>query len=323
MDRRAILAETKIRESELEDPWSEITERQEVDLWSALAVRVSDPLIGIHFGNALTSAERFGVVGFLARSGSTWDDALTDLVRYHLLLGTEHAELRRDEGTVTLTFEMSRTLLALRHPGEARLASMLTGWRHAIGASDRPLMVTVPHAAPSDEREYADLLDAPVTFGATTYGIVWARGQVTRSHLAKDSQAHRFFEHVANQALERAGPRALEQQVRDALLRDLDRGPPTLRAVAHRLAVSSRTLQRRLGDAALSFSGLVDQVRQRRALTLLETSDRTLMEIASDVGFQDVSALRRACHRWVGVSPAEVRARARKSKPRRGRGDPT
>jgi AraC-like DNA-binding protein len=99
----------------------------------------------------------------------------------------------------------------------------------------------------------------------------------------------------------------------DAVARNLSGGGPTLRAVSRTLALSARTLQRRLGEQGTSLRELVDNVRRARAHAYLASTAYSEAEVAFLLGFQDGSAFRRAFHRWHGVSPRTYRTqRARR-----------
>lgn len=77
----------------------------------------------------------------------------------------------------------------------------------------------------------------------------------------------------------------------------------SLTSVAERLGVGPRTLQRRIAELGLSYQGLVDSVRRRRAEQLLRDPRLGLEEIGERLGFADPSGFRRAYLRWTGTTP--------------------
>lgn len=101
---------------------------------------------------------------------------------------------------------------------------------------------------------------------------------------------------------------------RAALDAELDHGTPALASVARRLAVGTRTLQRRLHEHGTTWRAEVDRARHGRARRLL-SSGLTAEAVASRLGFSDDRALRKAFHRWSGRTPAqERRALARRDR---------
>ena len=84
-------------------------------------------------------------------------------------------------------------------------------------------------------------------------------------------------------------------------------GPPTLGAVASKLRLNARTLQRRLSAQSLAFQTLLDDCRQRRAINELVGSRRSVARIAARLGYSGPAHFSRAFRRWTGYSPTEYR----------------
>ncbi len=82
--------------------------------------------------------------------------------------------------------------------------------------------------------------------------------------------------------------------------------------LAARLHVSYRTLHRRFrnatGETPLAY---LQALRVDRAKALLETSNRSVEQIAASVGYTDLSSFRLLFTRQTGLSPAEYRKRFR------------
>ncbi|GAA2775888.1 helix-turn-helix domain-containing protein [Streptomyces showdoensis] len=83
---------------------------------------------------------------------------------------------------------------------------------------------------------------------------------------------------------------------------------PTLRATAQRLPLSTRTLQRRLGEHRTTWPDELQTVRSERALRLLTSTDMTLGSVARHAGYAGPGGLHRAVRRWTGQPVAAFRA---------------
>ncbi len=94
------------------------------------------------------------------------------------------------------------------------------------------------------------------------------------------------------------------QQIVQALL---PYGCPNITLVAAAAGLSVRTLQRHLAEAGLTYSKLVDQMRFKQAVVLLQQPNAKLIEIASDLGYTDPANFTRFFKRWAGVSPRKYR----------------
>lgn len=83
---------------------------------------------------------------------------------------------------------------------------------------------------------------------------------------------------------------------------------PSLRTIAERLAVSEKTLARRVRQATgKSSQDLLQSIRWRHAKRLLETTRLSLEDVAAQVGYADATALRKLTRKIVGTSPGRLR----------------
>jgi AraC-like DNA-binding protein len=101
----------------------------------------------------------------------------------------------------------------------------------------------------------------------------------------------------------------LDCTIRQALRQRLRTGRYDIDDLATELASSSRSLQRRLQALGTTYGDLLRETRHEMALDLLRNSTRNLQQIASEVGYDEVSSFSRAFRSWQGVSPGEWRKR--------------
>lgn len=98
------------------------------------------------------------------------------------------------------------------------------------------------------------------------------------------------------------------QAAKRTLLQDLA-GPYDLNRLAQHCHVSSRTLLRRFrqeaGESPLEY---LQRARIRKAMRLLERTDRSLAEIRRMVGYRDPGAFRALFGRYAGMGPLDYRA---------------
>jgi len=87
----------------------------------------------------------------------------------------------------------------------------------------------------------------------------------------------------------------------------LPEGFRSLEDIAQLLGVSVRTLKRRLADGNTSYSALLDELRQERALLLLRDGNLSREQIAERLGYSDAANFNRAFRRWTGKTPGMVR----------------
>ena len=78
-------------------------------------------------------------------------------------------------------------------------------------------------------------------------------------------------------------------------------------AVARRLHMSERTLQRQLDREAVNFKVLRDSVRSDLARALLANRALKVGTVALTVGFAELASFSKAFTRWTGHSPTRYR----------------
>jgi AraC-like DNA-binding protein len=78
-------------------------------------------------------------------------------------------------------------------------------------------------------------------------------------------------------------------------------------AVADKLNLHPRTLQRRLRDEHSSFEAIKDDVRRDAAARYLTQTDLPLIRISTLLGYSESSVLTRSCQRWFSKSPRQIR----------------
>ena len=82
-----------------------------------------------------------------------------------------------------------------------------------------------------------------------------------------------------------------------------------VRSAADATGSTVRSLQRRLGECGWTWSDLLDDVRRRTALRMLDDPSVRIIDVAVAVGYSDPAHFTRAFRRWCGTSPAEHRGR--------------
>ena len=74
------------------------------------------------------------------------------------------------------------------------------------------------------------------------------------------------------------------------------------------------TLRRRLSEEGQPFQTIKDQLRRDMALMLLSHSDKSMMDIATELGFTEPSAFHRAFKKWTNSTPNTYRQSVKKPK---------
>jgi AraC-like DNA-binding protein len=288
-----------------------ITLGQYLGLWdAALAEGRRDlPLLA---ATAL-GTDSFGVIGFSCMTSPTVGAAFLHLARYYRILNSAGQWTREDDarGRISLTFELDAERSPARDCAVELALAEVVHFARLIAARPVPLVeARLPHSAPDDVSGYRRIFQAPLRWRAPRAALVLERSAFETPLLRADPHLLAYFERQADAlAAQHAGDEPMSVEVRRLVMQALPSGPPTVSLVARRLAVSERSLRRRLCEEGTSFQALLEDTRRELAQRYLGDPKLTVSEIAFLCGFSDLSPFQRAFRRWTGTTPRQARAK--------------
>ncbi|MFN3227954.1 MAG: helix-turn-helix domain-containing protein [Hyphomicrobiales bacterium] len=130
------------------------------------------------------------------------------------------------------------------------------------------------------------------------------RPLITRSPSLWDTLEKGF----QDQLEDRVGATTMSARIKKTLTEALPGGSTSIEAMAKRLNVSKRSLQRRLSEEGTSFQDLLNETRFEMSDLYLKDSALNVPEISYLLGFRDTSSFFRAFQGWAGMTPGEYRA---------------
>lgn len=311
LDTGLLLEAARLDPARLRDPDARIPIEQAEALWRKAYELSGDPDLALHAVEVLPFGA-YRVVDFLASSAPTIGAALAKVSDYFPLINSV-VRLPYALGAREVTFGVeapSRPAAITRPYAEYTLAAVFLRTRSATDQRFSLLAVEFSHPRPPDTREHERIFECPVRFGAEACRMVIAR-EVWDTPRAGNPDLFSVLDAHARMLLERL-PSApdIVGRVREAIEAELRGGDPGLETVARRLAMSPRSLQRRLKEqGGVMFNDVLDEMRYSAARSYLERGDAGA-EVAYLLGFADQSSFNRAFRRWSGQTPTEYRRRA-------------
>ncbi|MDG6103823.1 AraC family transcriptional regulator ligand-binding domain-containing protein [Dactylosporangium aurantiacum] len=286
---------------------AELSTAEYYAFWRALDEEAGDPLLPIRIGRAMR-AEVFDPPLFAAFCSPDLSVAAARLATYKKLIGPLRLEVGEGGGALTIAMHWPEAETA----PAALVLTELIFWvalaRIATREEVRPLRFAAPAGTtPGQAAAYRDYLGAPVERSAVAT-VTFSRADAERPFLTANERMWEYFEPGLRRRLTEfeTQPSATEL-VRQVLLRLLPAGTATLDAVARELAVSARTLQRRLQLEGTAFQDVLRRTREALARHYLSTSRMNPAEIAYLLGYDDTNSFYRAFHGWTGRTPEQFR----------------
>jgi AraC-like DNA-binding protein len=269
-------------------------------LWQLGIAETGDPCLGVR----LASQWRFGrfhLTDYLFGTAPTLADAIAGLVRFSPLLNTAANDVGltwQESGRATVTWQVCSGDPAVdAAASQFALGSVLFAARHVLGREIKPVHLGLSCAAPPCHRELAD------SFGlrGIDFGVACSTMTVSEADLPLPNADARLAailqEHAAEVIAALTAVPPCADQLRKVIAAHLADDGLSLPMAARQLALSPRTLQRRLESEGTCWRETVDAVRRDRAALLL-AGGLSRRAVAARLGYHDARALRGALRRW-------------------------
>ena len=256
------------------------------------------------------SLDILGPIAVIARNAHTvlegWDAIARYLYAHSPALTLTRAPQSADH-TVTFTYVVTEPGLVVVQGYELSMGVAAQITRLLGGPKARSSVIAFRHDQQGSDASYQQALGCPVRFRQSWCGFELSAGLADKNIDGADPEASRIAAKYLE--LKYLPPSAsLSSQVTDLTHRLLPTGECSLEAIASELAMHPRTLQRRLAAEGTRSQDVIDRERRAQAERYLAQPGLQFSQIAGLLGYAEQSALNRACRRWFGKTPRQVRA---------------
>ncbi len=249
-----------------------------------------------------------GAFGFAILHAPTLREALGIYHTYQRLIA-DYAFFDVDMGPrdTAISWRYAR-LLAFPHQFVDFRATMACKiLRQFMGQAWSPSSVTLVRDAPRSSALHRRLMAANITFSAAMNCISFPSKALDTVSSSADSRLYEMMLAACEtQLAQLEREKDLRMKVKEHVLAVLPSGEASLARIAPQMAVSERSLQRRLAELGTSFERLLEDTRRELSDQLLAT-DAPLSEISYLCGYSNASAYSRAAKAWYGMPPAALR----------------
>ncbi|UMB71143.1 AraC family transcriptional regulator [Mycobacterium paraterrae] len=305
-----ILCDSGLAEPDLRNPNLTIVGRQELAVATNLVELMGGDTgaadLGIELGSRYHVGS-LGIFGFACLTSSTLGDAVRFAARFYelsygfclpsVVVDAEIAALRLElpdlSGPVA-DFLVRRDLAAI--------ATVMAG---LLGAPVPVLSIEFAGAAPSSGDSAArEMFGAAPRYNAPINAASFPAEMLDIRLPQASEMTVATCKQQCQELLERRRARTgVARQVRD-LLASIDGEPHLIADVARHLAMSERTLRRRLAEENTTFRDLVEEVHRVLAEEMLATGALSVEDVALRLGYAESTSFIAAFKRWTGTTPA-------------------
>jgi len=255
----------------------------------------------------LTPMGAYPLLDYLVLTSDTVGAGVEQLGRYFRLVGnpvvvTAHEDVEpiRVEIVAPAPFSVeyvaSLMVLHFRNETDGRFVAANVSFRHKL----------------DDTAGFERVIGCPAKSTASWNGVSIPREAWRLSLRRRDPVLRQVLETQANDILARLPPRTgLALEVQRALTARIAAGETRIGAIARQLAMSGRTLQRRLSAEGVSYQELLEDARKEAAGRFISEPTLAIGEVAYLVGYSEPAPFHRAFKRWYGMTPEAFRQKQR------------
>ncbi|MBD2859455.1 AraC family transcriptional regulator [Spongiibacter sp. KMU-158] len=301
------LVGTGLTETDLDRDDASCTWEQELRFNENLLALSKDPCLGLVLAEAYP-LPIYGLVGYALLSAPTFRHALAIIESYIDLTYTV-CDFRFE-----ITGDTASLILRDKFPIPAKLKSMLVdrdlaccaaALSECLGQTIDLTEVRLTHNGFNHARRYEDFFACPVRFNENETRLSFDVKLLDRALPMRDSQASQLFDQQCQLMLSRLSKQGdFIEAIRQKILAKPGHSFPDVETVAEQMAISVRTLRRRLAEEGTSYRTILDDIRYDLAKDYLSQSRLSLDMISELLGYNDAASFSHAFKRWSNQTPS-------------------
>lgn len=310
LSRARLLERLGLTEQDFVDPDALLPLEAYISAWEAITEGPGREDLGLQLG-AHQSPRLLGALGYAMIHAPSALGATELFRRYRRLVSDTLApEIDIDGQFVTYHLVWPARVARIVQFADCAFAGTLALMKELAGLpASTPLAAEAWYQCPQPGgADRSQALGCPVRFGAPETRFVLHQKLLEQPLPRADPGLFSYLERHAQAVLGRLpvdGRTAV--RARRLITEALRSGEPSPAAIGKQLAVSERTLQRRLREEGTSFAELLDSTRRELSQLYLSEPGVAAYEVAFLLGYSEPSAFHRAFRRWTGSTPQEFR----------------
>lgn len=302
--------DSRIKPVRLDDGATELLAQDELLLQQGFVLMTADhPTLWFDVGLRYRSI-KYGALGLAMMTARTLAEALTVACRYQALTYSliNYRYAAAPNGACALIGDTDALPSHLhdftQHRDLGAIRTLIADLTAGAPVLER---VTVAAPPPCNWSAIKGHFSCPVEFNADRTQWIFVPGAASQKLPLGDSELQTLYSARCDTLLGQGRPQAPITQKLSGLLSAKGNEALSASEAASQLALSERTLHRRLAEEGTRFYTVVDEARYRRACELLADRQMSIEKISFTMGFAEPSCFSRAFKRWSGTGALDYR----------------
>ncbi len=303
-----LLANVGLSSSLLQVPQARVSAKHYGALWRAIAAALDDEFFGQDSRRMKVGS--FAMLCHAVLSCKTLGQALDRSLRFYaLILDDISGSAERDAKEARIILHGHAAGVSQRVFAHELLLMLLYGVSCWLVGRRIPILRTeFSYSEPAHSAEYRLMYCADLRFDRPNTLLAFEASYLDLPVVQNERSAKEFLRTAPESILLKyKNVSSLTARVRRRLRQFLPGTVPDFEELAAEMSMTPATMRRRLNEEGESYQSIKDQLRRDLAISYLSHSNRSVMDIALELGFSERSAFHRAFRKWTGASPAEFR----------------
>ena len=309
-DPSGLLAKVGARPEQVDDDAVRLEVPKQIRILELASEELKDGLLGFHLARNFDLRE-IGLVYYVIASSERFGDAVQNGKRYCTIMneGVRLSVKLDDQAAAIALNYVDVDRQSDRHQIEFWLVTLVRICRQVTDTRLAPRHLRIRHQRHETPAEMRSFFGCDVEFGAASDEIIFPAPVASLPIVGSDNHLNNLLLRYAEEALaDRPQKRAsLRSAVERVLPQLLPHAKGSASNVAQKLAISRRTLSRKLRDEDVAFAEILEDTRVALAKRYLAERDLPVSQIAWLLGYGEVSSFTHAFKRWTGMTPRQFR----------------
>lgn len=310
IDPAPLLERVGLSEQDLKEGHDRISANAQARLLEVAAEALHDPALGLHLAEGVNPRE-MGLLFYVTSAGKDLGEALALFARYCRIVNEAiRLQLKRRESDLVVEGQfIGVTRFRATQNAEFGVAVVLKMLREITGRTIHPTTITLIHVRNAHARELERFCGCPIEFSGSSGQVVFSHQSLTAPLITKDVHLLEALRPICDEAAKQreTGPGSLRAAVENEAQKLLPHGKAQRENVAKRLAMSPRTLARKLASEGTTYEEVIDELRRTLALQYINISSISLSQMAWLLGYEGSTSFNHAFRRWTGAPPSAAR----------------